>query len=748
MGRHTDRGEPEDLPVITIVSTELPGIEAVLLMYDTTGVYPFEATYGFIFSLNGGKFDRQMKCEYLLCALFMLMGQSLVAQSVLKNKSEKELSLLLNEVVVTGTGTAHYLKDVPVQTEVIRGKALESYQGRSIEDILQGLMPSITFSAGDMGSNIQMNGLGNDYILILVNGRRMNGNIGGQNDLNMINTDNIERIEIIKGAASSLYGSDAIAGVINIITKKYKEKVSVSNTTRVGAHGDISQGNILAINGKRFSSSTNFQYKHTDGWRNTDEELDHHEIWKGTVTKTVNRSTNYTIGENLTYKANNRLDLSAEGSLYQRWNYRLTGPYKYYRYNQSYRNFDVAGGARYALKGQNYLKMDVSFGCYNYYYDYTQQENTDFYTPEGKRITRYPGEHILQSSQQRTLGQAKGVFLLGDSHTLNAGLEYQYDYLKSPHRIQEDVASAYTLATYVQDEWNMTDRLNVTFGVRLTGHKEFGLHLSPKISSMYKVGDCTFRLSYSMGFKTPTLKELYDNYITTIGGGKLKHYYGNRDLKPQKSHYVSAGIEYNVQKLRLMVNGYYNRIRNMIDLIKTETTPEDRLNEVQGSMKYENLSKARSFGCDMTMTYHIVRSFSIEGGYSYSNTKAQYTDDPDSKDYMRYLPIDGTAYHRATWKAEWDHAWCRYRLALSLFGRYQSLRHYISDGNASPHQLWRLNTRHSLTGTKRWKVDLHLGVDNIFDYVDRTPFGYHRSTTSPGRTFYVSCVLKYQNKSK
>ena len=91
-----------------------------------------------------------MKCKYWLCVLFVLIEQALVAQSVLKNKNEKELSLLLNEVVVTGTGTVHYLKDVPVQTEIIQGKALESYQGRSIEDMLQGLMPSITFNMNDM----------------------------------------------------------------------------------------------------------------------------------------------------------------------------------------------------------------------------------------------------------------------------------------------------------------------------------------------------------------------------------------------------------------------------------------------------------------------------------------------------------------------------------------------------------------------------------------------------------------------
>lgn len=197
-----------------------------------------------------------------------------------------------------------------------------------------------------------------------------------------------------------------------------------------------------------------------------------------------------------------------------------------------------------------------------------------------------------------------------------------------------------------------------------------------------------------------------------------------------------------------MVNGYYNHIRDMIDLVETITTPEDRLNEVQGCMKYENLSKARTFGCDVTVTYDIMPSLSMDGGYSYNNAKAQYTDDPDSKDYMRYLPIDGTAYHNATWKAEWKRIWKNYRLAISLFGRYQSQRYYIQDGDAKPHQIWRLNTCHSLMGCKRWKVDVHLGIDNLFDYVDRTPFGYHRSTSSPGRTFYVSCVLKYQNNRK
>ena len=108
----------------------------------------------------------------------------------------------LQEVVVTGTGTQHLLKDSPVQTEVIGRRQLELYAGRSIEDILGSLAASFDFSENDMGSHLQMGGLGNGYVLILIDGRRLHGDNGGENDLSLIDPYNIERIEIVKGASS------------------------------------------------------------------------------------------------------------------------------------------------------------------------------------------------------------------------------------------------------------------------------------------------------------------------------------------------------------------------------------------------------------------------------------------------------------------------------------------------------------------------------------------------------------------
>ena len=106
----------------------------------------------------------------------------------------------MKEVVVTATGTQHTLKDVPVQTEVINRKMLDSFGGKSIEEILGSLTASFAFNEGDMGSQMQLGGLGNSYILVLVDGKRLHGDVGGENDLSLIDPRNIEKIEIVKGA--------------------------------------------------------------------------------------------------------------------------------------------------------------------------------------------------------------------------------------------------------------------------------------------------------------------------------------------------------------------------------------------------------------------------------------------------------------------------------------------------------------------------------------------------------------------
>lgn len=683
----------------------------------------------------------QMKAGII--ALLLYVAPQVSAQSILEGKKTEDLSLMLEEVVVTGTGTEHYLKDAPVQTEVITRRALEQFQARSMEELLAGLSPSLTFHDGSMGSHIQLNGLNNDYILILIDGKRMNGDVGGQNDLNLLNPANIERIEIVKGAASSLYGSDAIAGVINIITKKHHDKTEFTSTSRVGAYGDVRESASLGLTIGQVKSMTGVNFHHTDGWRNTDLQWNQQQLKPGSTMKTVNRSTNYTLTESLDWNVNNRLSLTASGSYYERWVVRPHGPWSYLPNDFYYRNYGFAAGGKYRLGGRNYLTADLSYDRYGYFYDYKLQEVTDYFK-DGDRITYFPGQRIKQSVQRQVLGQAKGVFYIGDRHLLNTGFEYLYNHLESPHHIDGDRASVYTLAAYAQEEWTAADDVVLTAGARGTVHKETGFNLSPKIAVLYNKGNFRLRASYALGYKSPTVKELYYNYTATLGGGSLTAYHGNKDLKAQTSQYASVGVEYAGRKFQASVTAYANFLRNMIELVEINLTAEEKLDEIEKSKMYLNLTQARIWGVDFTFNYQPVQTLTVSGGYSFSDPRAQYPD--QGADYMKYIPIDATSQHNATLNASWHHTWSRYRLGLAVYGRYQSVRRYVEDNDADAFQTWRINTAHTLLGMKKWTLTLNVGVDNLFNYVDRTPFGRNRATTTPGRTVYASALIKFKNR--
>lgn len=660
----------------------------------------------------------------------------------LYGQTADSLSVMLNEVVVTGTGTEHYLKDVPVQTEVISGKALSEYAGRDIEDVLNGLSASFTINRGDMGSNLQLNGLKNDYILILVDGKRMHGDVGGQNDLSRINMNNIQRIEIVKGAASSLYGSDAIGGVINFITKKNTDKFSITNSSRVGYYGDFNQSNTLNFNRGKWKSTTSFAYKHTDGWKNTDQEWYRGKLYNNSVSKTINRSSNYSVSEALSFQAGSRLSLNGALSFYEKWTHRPIGIPQWRLYDFYYRNQSYGAGAKYNLKNKDYLSLDLSYDRYDYYYDYTSRQYTDYYDEKGDRIIYYAGDRILQTSQRRILGNLKGVFYLNEQHTLNTGMEYIGDKLISPFRLKGDKATSYALSAYIQEEWSLTEKFNLTAGLRLSTHKEFGQILTPKLSAMYKPGNFTLRGTYSNGFKAPTIKELYYHYYASIMS-KYKAYYGNTNLKAQQSDYYAVSVEYHTSGIKAGLTFYHNSIKNMISLQTVPTSYEDKLLLVEETMRYVNLAKGRTYGIDISFEAVLPMNIKLGGTYSYLDAKGQRTDDEAAEDYMKYVYINGTSRHNATWKL----AWSKYPTGVFLSGRYQSKRFYSSDGNAKGYQIWRLNTSRAFLNKKKWKLDIHVGIDNLFDYIDRTPFGHNRGTTSPGRTFYASFIVKFQNKN-
>lgn len=652
----------------------------------------------------------------------------------------------VQEVVVTGTGTQHLLKDAPVQTEVISRKMLDGYGGSSIEDILGGLTSSLAFNEGDMGSQMQLNGLGNSYILILVNGRRLHGDNGGENDLQLIDPQNIEKIEIVKGASSALYGSDAIAGVINIITKRHDESLLAENKTRVGSYGDVRQHNGFGFTIGRLSSYTNFQLQHSDGWQNTSREDPRQTefLIEDSRNKTVNRFTNWQLAERLTYQPLQQLELYAEGTLYRKRIYRPQGSHPgvdIHWYDLRYNNASANAGGKWKLNAQDYLSLDMSWNRHAYYYDFTQEYLTDGYRPDGTFTSYYPyfpGDEQLQSDQQRTMAELKGVFTLPYENRFSAGLEYRYDWLKAPTRVEGGKASDKNEALYIQDEFNLTPSLHITAGLRLNHNESFGTRLTPKLSAMLKAGEYwRLRATWSQGFKSPTPKELHYRYIRQMNGTYL--YLGNEKLKPQTSNYFGASGEYTRNGLNLTVSTYINKVERMIALvtIPNQEAPAAYILQYDPikTRQYQNMEDARTIGADISLRY-TMGDWTGGIGYSYLDTEAhQYDTDHDQ---LQKVTIDGMAHH----KGNLFLTWMPKPFGIGLYGRFSSKRYYQINGDGKGYQIWRLTGRYE----HHWLL-LEAGVDNIFNYCDQTDHGLHLGTTTPGRTVYASVAVQL-NKGK
>ena len=679
----------------------------------------------------------------------------------------------LQEVVVTGTGTQHLLKNAPVQTEVITQKMLRQYGGKSLEDILAGLTASFAFNEGDMGSQMQLNGLGNSYILILIDGKRIHGDVGGENDMGLIDPHNIEKIEIVKGAQSALYGSDAMAGVVNIITKKHTEKgVFVDNSTRYGSHNDLRQHNSLVLTFGDFSSQTNFQMQRNDGWQNTAEEYAEAMVLTDSKNKTVNKFKNWQIAERLTYKPLKSLELYAEGSYYKKNILRpQNGTHPscdVYTYDLRYNNASASLGGKWYPRGEksevrgkrDYITLDVDWNKHAYYYDYTAK-HYDYVLLQGEEygdqngewfsVAMLPGQSKLQSDQQRVMGLLKGIFYLPYENTLNAGAEYRYDYLKAPERTETGTASDQTAALYVQDEFNMLQWLNITAGLRLVDNRSFGLRLTPKISAMLSVGDFRFRLGWSQGFKTPTVKELHYRYLHVMGSSTFFNI-GNTNLDPQISNYYSANIEYRGRNFTASVTGYLNKLDNMIALVNvspgeipagiTNAYLGDGSTNVQARM-YKNMDDARTCGLDFTLSYKVMKGLTLNAAYSYLDTKAHLYDEKTER--MNTVVIDGTAHHKWNASAMYSHTFSpSYALGISLSTRGSSTRYYQNNGNGKAYQIWRINTTHDLgKQDKMLAYRLEAGVDNIFNFVDRTMRPYHLGNNTSGTTVYGTFSIKF-----
>ena len=678
----------------------------------------------------------------LLLLMSGISAQAQIHQMVRKDSSAIDRTYNLNPVVVTGSGHHQRLKSTATPVRVLSSQEISEQGITTFDGALTRMMPQASMAPNAMGTFLRLNGLGNKYILILINGQKLSGDISNNVDLNRINMARVKRIEVLDGAASSLYGSDAIAGVINIITDQPTQNlISITSDTKVSGHGIMTEAVSLDIYKNGFGSYTSFSHDQADSYQTNDEEY-----VKGSEPQTQKTIapffTGYRsniIGQKFTYAPTQHLALNAGLD----YSYKIT--------NRPETRSDITGGTDYEMRYKG-LRWNVG-GIYKFTNRHSLQ--ADFTVDRFRYGKEYDVEtktyqigDYAQSKKQRMMeGELKAILGITAHSTTIFGADWRKDYLVATSgNIDQHVS---TLAAYAQHEMKFLKDFTATFGLRYTHHETFNNHLTPKLSLMYAPGSFRFRATYSAGFRAPGLDELYYHYYA-VNRGKPQISFGNQNLKPEDSHYFSLNAEYRTHLIAISLTGYMNRINDMI--VKQKIDVDDtslamlqrefpEMTEAEASKLvsyalYQNSDKGDVKGMQLNISANILPGLNISANYVY--TYARY------KSGEAWQTLERSIRHAATIAVNYHHSWRQYALNVNLNGRLQSKTYYPDYEDAPGFGIWNLNSTHSLHFLKGVLFKPSLGIDNIFDKVDRRIDASDRKYAlyTPGRMFVIGGTIK------
>ena len=692
---------------------------------------------------EGGAVVRQHLLPFLLsCSAVVCQAQ--IHQMTRNDSAAISHSYNLNPVVVTGSGHHQRLKSTATPVHVLSAQEIREQGISTFDGALTRMMPQVSMAPNSMGTFLRLNGLGNKYILILINGQKLNGDISNNVDLNRINMARVKRIEVLDGAASSLYGSDAIAGVINIITDQpTQDLISITSDTRVSGHGQLTESVSLDIFSKGFGSYTSFTHDRADSYRNNDLEY-----VKGSDTETQSSIaplfTGYRsniVGQKFTYAPNQHLALNAGLD----YSYKIT--------SRPETRADITGGTDYEMRYKG-LRWNVG-GIYKFTSRNSIQANfvVDRYR-YGKEYdvetkTNQIGDYVQSKKQRMMDGEIKAILGFTTNSTTIFGADWRQDHLTATSgNINEKV---YTLAAYAQHEIKFLKDFTATLGLRLTHHETFNNHLTPKVALMYAPGEFRFRATYSAGFRAPGLDELYYHYFS-VNRGKPQISFGNRDLNPEKSHYFSLNAEYRTQMLAVSLTGFINRINDMVVkenidvndaslvMLKQEfpEMTDAEASKLVSYALYQNSDKGDIKGVQLNVSANLFPGFNLSTNYAYTYAR--------TKSGSEWTPLERSIRHTATIAADYHHAWKRYRLNVNLNGRLQSKTYYPGYEDAPGYGIWNLYTTHTFNVAKWVLLEPSIGIDNIFNRVDRRIDSATRKYAlySPGTMLVVGLKVKFK----
>jgi outer membrane receptor for ferrienterochelin and colicins len=606
------------------------------------------------------------------------------------NFSLKEANIDLNEVVVTGTKSEKTLKNAPVLTQVISARKMLELGITNATDALQNMVPGINIRHDGTLVKVTLQGMDGKYVLFLIDGERIAGEVDGDVDYSMLNLENIDHIEVIKGASSSLYGSNAIGGVINIITKKINEPFDAKLYSRYSKFNELYTGGSIGLKKGIIGSRTSVNFSRTDGY---DITPDSPHDW------TQNPYSTYQISQKFEITPSSKFSLTPYFTYYQ-----------FERANVSARHaHDLYIDLNAGLKGQYFIGK--SFIDFSYYRD---RYNTYSILEQLNNRRDTVSYDIIQTFR------TQGNFHLSDRNTLTAGLEYNTERLFST-RVEGGIRNASEAVIYLQEDIRIGERWDLIAGLRGSNHSNYGFNAAPKISLMYKQEPFNFRASAGTGFRSPALKDLY-LYFEHFGQFIIE---GNPQLKPESSKYISGSVEFSRPWNNSSVTVYRNVLSNMIT---EELVPlPDSTSET--TYQYQNISSATIYGIDFLSKQKITKGIWASAGYSYVHSRDNETHDQ----------LYNTTKNSGNISVDYNFSKKNYSFTAQLYCQLMSERIYldpVSGGTAwdRPYSSWRF----TISQGYKW-LRISTGLDNIFGVVIPNNYDF----ISPGRRFFVGMNIDF-----
>ena len=623
------------------------------------------------------------------------------------------------DVVVTALGYNSYIKDTPIITQVISSRDIAQSSHTSLEDIIQFAIPNVQKVHDPHGNDrIKIQGLDNKFTVFLVDGKRISGEFAGNIDFSLVNLSEIERIEFVKSGMSTVYGSDAMGGVINIITKQYSDPFYLSISHIYNLPTIQSTSLDIGMNYKALNYKFHLDYNDTPGYDLTDYSP---------LSKTVEEQVYGKITNSIQYN-NGSVVIDYINRYYvkkvNRYNSifnTTTLQYDTTLYQQNPRYFDYFNSLSIGYQIDQNARLEISVA--NELYD------KSFYFPYYYSAYPNPKGEIRTSSLPNRFDFLTTLQYSFHSHVLYFGFEYARETYRSLNIIGSDGVSIedesvfsdesqkelVESSVFISDSFSFSS-LEFVLGNRMTRYSLYDWYMIPNASIRKEVANYNFRFNYSKGYRVPALKELYYDFQSHDPA-----IYGNPNLKPSLSDYISLSIE-SRELTNTYLEIYTNKVQDMISFINKDD-----------GIYYTNGDEITLYGANFSIRKDIFKDITFESIYS-------YTDGISDSEAL----LEGISNHSVNVKLNYK---LLNNVNVIYSSRYTDSKNIILFESGLKKSLEAHSISDILLSLKYRDVNMKFGVKNIFNYSDpsRNDSSSNEYLTSvdPGRRIYFNIGLNF-----